>query len=266
MNTIIALVQDERFRRPIQQIANEREWQIIWQLDPQGVVTTIAELRPLLILIDLRSKTHDWLNIARALKTNPATRRLALIGFAAFLDQAIRQKAASVFLDEIVEVYDNPRGEILSELPLLINAHARRLDSHHQRLLSYPCDHPMPDLVRHGLETFNQGEYYEAHEILEAAWMAESGLVRDVYRGILQIGVAYYQIQRKNYWGAIKMFLRAIQWLEPLPDVCHGINIQQCRQDALIARQHLEALGPDRIAEFDMTLLKPIVYKDTQRG
>jgi hypothetical protein len=77
----------------------------------------------------------------------------------------------------------------------------------------------------------------------------------------LQVGIAYYQIQRKNYAGARKLFLRTLQWFAPLPDYCLGIDVAQLQADALAARTHLEALGPERIAEFDQALFKPVRYE-----
>ena len=37
-----------------------------------------------------------------------------------------------------------------------------------------------------GIRLFNAGQYWRAHEALEAAWREEPGAVRDLYRGILQ--------------------------------------------------------------------------------
>mgnify|MGYP001386815781 FL=1 len=72
-----------------------------------------------------------------------------------------------------------------------------------------PCPTPLPETVLHGLACFNAGDYFEAHEYLETAWRAEKGPIRDLYRGILQVGVGYYHLQRGNLTGAIKMFVRA---------------------------------------------------------
>jgi hypothetical protein len=71
--------------------------------------------------------------------------------------------------------------------------------------------------------------------------------------------VAYLQITRHNHSGALKMFLRMRQWLDPLPDECRGVNVAQLRADALAARAALEALGPERIGEFDPALFKPLL-------
>ena len=49
------------------------------------------------------------------------------------------------------------------------------------------CQGPLHPQAVYGMELFNQGRYFEAHEALEAAWRDESGPVRDLYRGILQV-------------------------------------------------------------------------------
>jgi predicted metal-dependent hydrolase len=79
-----------------------------------------------------------------------------------------------------------------------------------------------------------------------------------MYQGILQVGVAYLQIERKNYIGARKLFLRAWQYLNVLPDICQGVDIAQLRADAQAARDALEQLGPERIAAFPRALMAPI--------
>ena len=91
------------------------------------------------------------------------------------------------------------------------------------------CHHPIPPLVRIGLESFNNGHYFDAHEFLEEAWRNEKGPIRELYRGILQVGVGFYHIQRSNFNGAHKLFQRALGWLTPFPSICQGINVDQIR-------------------------------------
>jgi len=87
-----------------------------------------------------------------------------------------------------------------------------------------PCPTPLPEIVLHGLACFNAGDYFEAHEHLETAWRAEKGAIRDLYRGILQVGVGYYHLQRGNLTGAKKMFVRARTTLA-------GFSADQCGID-----------------------------------
>jgi predicted metal-dependent hydrolase len=76
----------------------------------------------------------------------------------------------------------------------------------------------------------------------------------------LQVAVAYYQIQRGNYNGAAKMFLRMRQWIDPLPDRCRGVDVARLRAEAREAHRALVALGPERLHEFDRSLLRPVHY------
>ena len=44
----------------------------------------------------------------------------------------------------------------------------------------------------------------------ERAWMAESRPIRDLYQGVLQVGLAFLQIEQGNWAGALKMFRRGL--------------------------------------------------------
>ena len=109
-----------------------------------------------------------------------------------------------------------------------------------------------------GIEYFNQGEFYEAHEPLEEAWMKTPSPERDLYQGILQIGLAYFQISRGNFRGALKMFKRGHRNLDPLGDELLGINISQIRTDAWAIEAALRELGPDQISQLDSALLESL--------
>lgn len=128
------------------------------------------------------------------------------------------------------------------------------------------CSGPLPDEALHGLELFNAGEYFEAHEALENAWRAETGPVRELYRGILQVGVAYYHLLNGNYSGAVKMFQRCKPWLEPFSDDCKGIELDRFREDFLQVEAELLRLGPERLHLFNRRLLRRIHYKVDKSG
>lgn len=114
-----------------------------------------------------------------------------------------------------------------------------------------------PKAIR-GIELFNAGHYWEAHEALEEAWLAEAGPARHLYKGILQAGVMYLQIERGNFIGMAKMYERSKKWLAPWPDQCRGINIEKLRSDIDDAIKHAGELGPDRLEDFDKALLKKL--------
>lgn len=212
------------------------------------VVPPVADAHPALIVVDL-ALPLKWLSFVRS---DPATRRIPAIGIGDDADATAR--GATYKLKAVYTA-----AGFVAALPAPLTDHARpQTDS---SALAAQCDQTPPPLVLRGLREFNRREFYECHETLEEAWMAESGPVRDLYRVILQVSVAYYHITNENYNGAIKMFLRAVQWFAPLPDFCQGIDIAALRENVTSVRAHLEALGPDRIGEFDRTLLKPIRYE-----
>jgi len=115
--------------------------------------------------------------------------------------------------------------------------------------------------VIEGFELFNQGHYWLAHEALEAAWLAEPGEIRHLYRGILQIAVTYYHITRQNFRGADKVYLRSKKWLEPFPGKCRGIDVARLQMDARAVMAELYRLGPEHIQDFDLHLLRPIYWE-----
>jgi predicted metal-dependent hydrolase len=113
--------------------------------------------------------------------------------------------------------------------------------------------------ARKGIEFFNQGEFYKAHDPLELAWM-ETGLPeRDLYRGILLIGLAYYQISLGNYRGAIKMFTRGQRSLEPLGETLLGVDTAKLRSDAKEVEEAVRGLGPDQLQLLDQEMIKPVL-------
>jgi predicted metal-dependent hydrolase len=113
-------------------------------------------------------------------------------------------------------------------------------------------------MAEHGLALFNDRQYWKAHEALEIAWLEEPGEVRHLYRGILQVGVAYLHVERCNYRGALKMYRRSHRWLDPFPGLCRGIDLVRLRLDLETVIAEVKRLGPHRMDQFNFTLLKPI--------
>ncbi len=206
----------------------------------QGVISTLVDIRPAVILIDGDGDLF-W---CTAPKSNPATRRLPLFAIG-HTTNALRAGADLIL---------SPT-ELLKDAPNLLQNFIREVDTEQ---LACDCARPLPALAQQGIEQFNKGEYYKQHDSFEALWVNTDSPVRDLYRAILQVGVAYYQITRGNYRGAYKMLLRSVQWLTVLPDVCQGIDVAALRADSAQVRAALDALSQDEITQFDKTLLQPI--------
>ncbi len=120
------------------------------------------------------------------------------------------------------------------------------------------CSGSLHPKALEGISLINEGRYFEAHEALEIAWRQETSILRELYRGILQVGVAYYHLLRGNYVGTLKMLDKAEQCLQPFPEVCCGIHVAGLRADAARVRSELLRLGPGGLNRFDWTLLRTV--------
>ncbi len=52
------------------------------------------------------------------------------------------------------------------------------------------------------LRCIDQGDFFDAHEVLEAFWVTYQGSDRDFYKGLIQSAVALHHASRGNAVGA----------------------------------------------------------------
>lgn len=218
------------------------------------LIDQITNIQPGLLIFDLADSNYPWREWIALIKSIPATRRLPIICFGQHIDSETLSAASKVGADLVVA-----RSRFVSAMPDLIAQNIRIWD---HEAIAVSCQEPLSEVGLKGLVAFNKGDYFEAHEYLEDAWNEDDSASRDVYKAVLQVAVAYLQIQRQNYRGAVKMFLRARQWLQPLPDECRGINIRQLQDDAERVNKWLNELGPEGIEIFNLGLLQPILYAE----
>jgi len=128
--------------------------------------------------------------------------------------------------------------------------------------MSNDCEGTLHPKAIEGMKLFNAGNFFGAHEELETAWLAEKGDVRNLYRGILQIGVMYLHITRGNYNGAIKLYDRSMKWLKDWPDVCRGIQVGKLKVNAENVIKIVKELGAEKIRDFDLSILKPVEWSE----
>lgn len=214
-----------------------------------GYMNLLINNRCALVLIDAR--LPHWRNFVTAPKTSAATRRIPV--FVLSDDEGIRAEATLAGADLALSWPEMNRDGLR-----LIADIARIPDVDTLRRLACQCAEELPDLALAGLGEFNSKNYYKQHDLFEALWVETDGPVRDLYRAILQVGVAYYHIENGNARGALKMLQRSVQWLYILPDVCQGIDVAQLRRDSYAVRADLERRGQGGLDEFDMSSLKPL--------
>jgi len=252
---VIAQIDNPRLAQALADAAAELGWRVIF-VDAEmraryrlpkarggglDIVGMLVDLGPALLAIGLDERVPDWDRLVTAAKTNPASRRIPILGIGP--DEASARAAgcdAALTADAFI-----------AEARKSLAAHAHIDDGAE---LARQAALPLPEAARRAIAQFNAGEYFEQHESFEHAWRAEPGPVRQLYQGLLLIGVAFLQIQRRNEAGARKTFQRARQYLVALPDVCQGVDVARFRREAEAARRELERLGPEGIEQFDPAL------------
>ncbi len=119
-------------------------------------------------------------------------------------------------------------------------------------------DDPSTEML-HAFEQFNAGGYWHQHETLEAIWRAEQDeSIRNFYKGVLQVGVGFHHITRRNYRGVIKVLTRGIEYLRPYAPGCMGVDVQRLIVEATRVLEEVKALGPERIGEIKIAELPQV--------
>ena len=77
-----------------------------------------------------------------------------------------------------------------------------------------------------GVRLFQQGRYFETHEVLELAWRAcPAGSDKQFLQGLIQLAVSLEHWRRGNPRGARGQWDKARAKLEPLPGAYGGLRL-----------------------------------------
>jgi predicted metal-dependent hydrolase len=86
-------------------------------------------------------------------------------------------------------------------------------------------DYKLSRLVA-AIKKFNEGDYFECHEILEDIWFEVRDNSRNFYQGLLHVSVAFYHLtKRNNFKGTIIQITKAIDKLGGYNELYLGIDL-----------------------------------------
>jgi predicted metal-dependent hydrolase len=116
-----------------------------------------------------------------------------------------------------------------------------------------------PDELLHlGIDLYNAGHYWNAHEAWEEVWLESERGLRGFYQGLIQVSAAFVHVTRNRYPGGVKLLTEGISKLERYPPHYMGLDLAAFAEGARAARERLLALGEARIAEFQRELIPRI--------
>lgn len=251
--TVVALETDLPRAAHVAKVVAAQSGQTLCVTASNALLDAVDRWFPLLILVDLETRENelgDWERAIRRCKLRPQTRQIPIYVFGSDWAEGVLEQARAAGADAVWASH-----RMMAELASVVRDHLHPPTR-------YPAgwDDRLSETVREGLALFNQGQYFEQHELLEEAWMAETRSIREMYQGILQIGVAFLQIEQNNWAGALKMFRRGLPKLRGLPDLCQGIHIGALRAASEQIHWELTQLGPDRLDEFDRGRLPSVEF------
>jgi sugar phosphate isomerase/epimerase len=102
------------------------------------------------------------------------------------------------------------------------------------------CASEPPPGVLEGIRLFNEGLYYECHEEIEHEWHAETGEIRNLYQGILQVGVGFHHASNGNLRGARLLLTDGLDKLSRFLPSCLGIDTQALFDDSSAVLDDIE--------------------------
>jgi uncharacterized protein len=76
-----------------------------------------------------------------------------------------------------------------------------------------------------GIELFNRGEYFDAHEVWEDLWQDCPAYDRRFYQALIQAAVAIYHFERGNNTGAARLARSGKRYMEPYRPMHLGLDV-----------------------------------------
>ncbi len=154
-------------------------------------------------------------------------------------------------LNPTQELWVEMAEEFLPDLPQI-----------HQRVLRYcqvlqtfygrearPSEEPQAALLK-GALLFNQGLFFEVHEVLETQWKQESGETKTFLQGLIQIAVAFYHLENQNHRGALLLLQEGLEKLLPYRPRFLGVELETFTAHLAACQRQLQELGPTGMGQF----------------
>ena len=76
-----------------------------------------------------------------------------------------------------------------------------------------------------GLEAFNTGRFYEAHELWEEVWLETPNPDKKFLQGLIQVAAAFHHFSRANLRGTRNLLRAGLLKLNCFPEVHGGLEI-----------------------------------------
>jgi predicted metal-dependent hydrolase len=108
--------------------------------------------------------------------------------------------------------------------------------------------------LEHGIELFNRGLYWEAHEAWERDWMPDrKGPDSAFYKGLIQIAAGCLHYTRRNRRGAVNKWRSGADYLRPYLPSHRGVRLTPL---VVSVDGYLSAMGAHTWPDLTMPAIK----------
>jgi hypothetical protein len=121
-------------------------------------------------------------------------------------------------------------------------------------------------LLQLGIDLYNAGYYWNAHEAWEEVWLESERGVRDFYQGLIQVTAAFVHVTRNEFPGSVRLLDSGLEKLERYPGDYMGVDVASLVQGGRAAYSRLAEVGPSRLGEFDRGLIPRIERAGIREG
>jgi predicted metal-dependent hydrolase len=99
--------------------------------------------------------------------------------------------------------------------------------------------HDKDRIFRKGLEDFNSGRFFEAHERWEEVWLQTLDPEKMFLQGLIQVAAAFHHYSRSNRQGTRNLLQAGLIKIERFPQAHRGLALEPLR---VTVRRWLAAL------------------------
>lgn len=182
------------------------------------------------------------------------------VGLRVDVTEAIEQLLASKLLQRPEEDVDDRwvgpgedlRGE-LSAATSRIEAYCRALETLSQRKVR--PENEVERAIEQAACLFNEGLFFEVHEVLEKVWLKQGDQTRPLLQGLIQIAVAFHHLENRNIKGALSLLKEGWEKTKDYRLTRFGLELDQFLQQAEACYHSLASLGGDAFDRFDRQMI-----------
>jgi hypothetical protein len=102
---------------------------------------------------------------------------------------------------------------------------------------------------------FNEGLFFEVHEVLEAVWLKQDGQARRFLQGLIQIAVGFHHLENKNLNGALSLLREGWEKARLYGPEHFGLRLDRFLEEADACRRSIQSLGTEAFDRFDRRMI-----------